>query len=1111
MTVVLLAGSAVPAAEFNGYMADELVRNFQTPPDTVKPWVMLFWNGDFVNKEAITWEMEAYKRVGVNGLQIFPNYEHVSGWGWAFSFEGRSKNRVPPLSDQWYECVRHAIKEADRLGMQLCFHNEPGYSGAGGPWVSVEHSLRLLVKRETDFKGPGKFGKELPAAGGLDYRDVAVLAYRVPELTADVRANTKPRLQSSSAHPKYPLGNAADGNPETFWVSNGERTGEAPSKDKPEWISFEYAEPFVPGAVFVEPRHGFGPRDCQFQSSKDGQSWQTLKSFTMQNIGAAQVEISVTTGRFFRLLITSSYSSANTQVSELALLKPGQDVITAVDPDKVLDLTDRLDSKGVLDWTAPWGRWKLVRYGHISTGKKIHPASPSAEGYECDKMSREAVRHHFQKGMIGRILALEPKLNGKTVVGVELDSYEGGNSDWTPAFRKEFRKRRGYDLLPWLPAWHGGTVVGSTQQSEKFRHDVKRTVAELCADVYYDEAAAFCRARKVKLYTEAYGTPLWCPLTNAGRADVPEAEFWLSGTFGCNTSLVRLMASAAHTTGKNIVTAESFTHAPKRDPWWITPYDMKALGDNAYCMGLNHTILTEASLQFWQDRMKPGMTFDAWGTPFSVNQTWWAPGRAWMEYQARCHYLLQQGSFVADILVLSPFPAKGANIWGLPVGPHKNYNYDLCSEEIFLKHVRSKKGRIVVGDMEYRVLQLANSAELRPQIVAKLAELVDDGAVVVGQKPVCSPGLEGGEKSDRTVAKLAGTLWAGSSAKRNGQGSAIEGQSADALLKEMDVLPDVEALADIMWIHRRSETADIYFLSNQKAENIATSVIFRVSGRQAELWDAVTGEIRVLPECKETCDGRTDVCLQFVPHQSWFVVFKKQAQGDKGTHASSRDFAGEAEAQRKRNMPELRQVAELGGAWDVQFDAKWFYPDNGTGGKVRFEQLADWTTRPEPAIKYYSGTAVYRKSFDLELTTQNPGLKTFLELGSVNKLAEVILNGQTLGIAWCPPWRVRVPAGLLKSKGNALEIKVTNTWVNRLIGDEQEPDDCEWSEPYPNPAFSRTNPNTRSLLKEPQWLADNTPRPSKGRRTFVTYKHLTANDALQESGLLGPVRMMVEE
>lgn len=1077
--------------------AGDLEREFTDPPDAAKPWVMWFWNMDFVCKEAITWEMEAYKRSGVNGLQLFANYENLHQ-GFKFSIQGQSKNRAQPLSDEWYECIRHTMKEAERLGMQLCFHNEPGYSGAGGPWISVEHSLRKLVESQVDFIGPGAFDKELPFAGGADYRDVAVLAYRLPDPGADISA--------SSFHPRYPLSWATDGNNETFWVSNGELPGQAPTAAKPEWISFTYAEPFVAGAVLIEPRPGFGPRECELQISDDGQAWKPLKSFTVANIGPQQFDIEAPPGRFFRLLITSSHVQENTQISELALLKPGQSGISTLLPEQVVELTSQVGGDGKLNWMAPEGRWRIIRYGHVSTGAKIHPASPVAEGFECDKMNPEAVRHHFEKGMIGRILALEPGLNGKTVVGVELDSYEGGDSDWTPAFREEFRKRRGYDLLPWLPAWRGESMVVGRVESEKFRHDVKRTVAELCADVYYDGAVAFCHARKVKLYTESYGTPLWDPLTTAGRVDVPQAEFWVNGSL---IDTVRLMASAAHTTGKKVVTAEAFTYAPKRDPWWITPYDLKALGDQAYCMGSNHTILTEASLQFWQDRVKPGMTFDVWGTPFSVNQTWWKPGRAWLGYQARCHAMLQQGRFVADILVLSPFPAKEANCWASPIGFHRNYNFDLCAEEVFLKQARCENGQIVLGEMRYQLLQLINSELLRPEIMAKLVELVGQGAVVVGSRPTGAPGLEGGTETDRQVKEAAEKLWGtmpGEPGKehRFGKGRVVQGAATGEVLAEMGIPPDVEVSENILWTHRQTAEADIYFLSNQQPQTLIQNATFRVSGKRPELWDATTGEIRPLPEYQES-NGRITVPLQFEPHQSWFVVFGKETGSAFANAAADKNLKLETRNSEKKNFPELKPIMELTGAWSVQFDPKW----GGPADAVRFDKLVDWTVRPEPGIKFYSGTAAYQTSFDVEPQALDANTRGYLDIGSVNKLAEISINGRPLGIVWCPPWRVLIPAGLLKAKANTLEIKVTNTWVNRLIGDEREPDDAEWSAAYADVPFE--NKHTRSLLKEPDWLANKTPRPSKGRFAFATYKHLQASDKLQESGLLGPVRLMTTE
>ena len=1075
-----------------GQVDATLANVFSRPPDPARPWIMWFWISDFVTREAITYDLEAYQRVGVGGVLLFPNYEHVDGWGFKFAPASRGEDRPQPLSDAWYECVRHAILECDRLGMKIAFHNEPGYSGAGGPWVSVEQSMRKLIDHQTIFRGPGSFSGTLPAAVGLDYRDVAVLACRIPDPVNYEGQGPIPTVAASSSHPDLPLKNALDGNEETFWSSGGEIPGEGLTPEKPEWISFKYDKPFTAEAVLVSPRPRFGPRDCKIQSSVDGEEWKTLKAFSIGH-NPVQIEFEPVSARHFRLLITRSYIWENTQIIQVAMLKPGQMALTATVRSEIIDLTERLSVDGQLNWEAPAGRWRIIRYGHVSTGKKIHPASPIAEGYECDKMSVEAVKHHLENGMMGRILALEPQLNGKTVVGVELDSYEGGGQDWTPAFREKFRKRRGYDPLLWLPAWRSGVIIENETMSERFRNDMHQTIAELHADEYYNTAAAFCAEHNVQLYTEAYGTELWDPLTNAGRADVPTAEFWMGDIpgFGRLLPLVRLMSSAAHTTGKALVTAESFTYRPENNPWWIDPYAMKFVGDQAYCMGLNHTILSESALQVWQDKVKPGMTFDAWGTPFNPNQTWWEPGRAWMTYQARCHALLQQGRPVADILTLAPF-VPGQDNWNTPPGidhVHRLYNYDLCAEEVFVRHARCVNGQIVLPGGEYRILTLVNCDRLRPRTLARIAELAEQGATIIGEKPWGTPGREGYPDSDQQIRELADRIWGevdGKTVTENqvGKGRVIFGRHPHKVLQEMSLPPDVDiAGKNIHWTHRQYGNDEIYFLSNQDDKDCQVDAVFRVSGKKPELWDPVTGEMRPLPEFRQT-DLMT-VPLRFAPHQSYFVIFRPGISHKEG-----------------KNFPELRPVMTLEGAWDLSFDPKWGGPQ-----KVTFEKLDDWTARPEEGIRYYSGTATYRKQFDI--TADLAGSGFFVDLGNMKNLAEVSLNGQPLGIIWCPPWHVQVPADLLRVKNNELEIRVTNTWVNRLIGDERHPDDALWSEPYTKTPF--INQRIRSLLEEPQWLVDGKPRPSKRRYTFATYKHLYADDKPMPSGLFGPVRILIDK
>jgi hypothetical protein len=297
----------------------------------------------------------------------------------------------------------------------------------------------------------------------------------------------------------------------------------------------------------------------------------------------------------------------------------------------------------------------------------------------------------------------------------------------------------------------------------------------------------------------------------------------------------------------------------------------------------------------------------------------------------------------------------------------------------------------------------------------------------------------------------------------------------------------------LSFIHRSGEAADVYFLANTDTEASGrVNCSFAVEGMQPELWDPVWGTRRELPEFEQQ-DGQTLVPLEFAPTQSWFVVFRKKARDAR----TVRNHGGT-----NINFPVSEPVQEISGDWEVSFDPEWGGPP-----KVVFNQLEDWTSRPEPGIRYYSGTAVYKKVFDLELADNRKlqidrSDRLFLDLGTINHIARIRLNGEDLGVAWCEPWRVNIPAGLLRPSGNELEIEVTNTWANRLIGDEQEPADCEWA---PGHHFENAG---SYLVRFPDWFLKGEPRPSSGRYCFTTWNYFTKDSPLMPSGLTGPVRLI---
>ena len=299
-----------------------------------------------------------------------------------------------------------------------------------------------------------------------------------------------------------------------------------------------------------------------------------------------------------------------------------------------------------------------------------------------------------------------------------------------------------------------------------------------------------------------------------------------------------------------------------------------------------------------------------------------------------------------------------------------------------------------------------------------------------------------------------------------------------------DFMVSDTTVKSIRYIHRKDGINDIYFVSNTSRTAVASTCTFRITGMQPELWDPVTATMQNLPQYSD--DGTyVSIPLSFQESQSFFIVFKKKTIHTRPVAIT--------------NFPFLKEVKTLTGTWQVQFDTAW----GGPAQPVSFNPLQDWTTRPEPGIKYFSGTAVYRKLFDMPAGEASNKGAMYLDLGVVKHIATVMLNGKNLGVVWTAPWHIKIPAGLLKSNGNQLVIEVTNVWANRLIGDEQEPADMEWLTGHMN---------SGNFLKEfPDWFLNNQPRPSKGRYCFTTWNYFTKNSPLVSSGLLGPVRIIKED
>lgn len=733
----------------------------------------------------------------------------------------------------------------------------------------------------------------------------------------------------------------------------------------------------------------------------------------------------------------------------------------------VLDLTGKLSADGKLNWAAPAGDWQVLRFGYtLGEINHVSTSSDGWKGYAIDVLDEGALKRYWD-AVVEPLIADAGPLAGTTLKYLHTDSWETGVHNWTTGFRDEFKKRRGYDLLPWMPVMTG-RIVNSREQSDCFLHDFRKTLGDLAIDRHYRPYQQWAARHGLGIHPES-GGPHFVPV-DAQRAlglnDVPMSEFWATAATHRRSDQTRFFvkqpAAAAHVYGKKIVAAEGFTTVGPH--WQETLWDnLKPSFDKAICEGLNR-LVWHAFVCSPKEMGLPGQQYFA-GTHLNPNVTWWEKSAPFFAYLNRSQWMMQQGLFVADAAyyygdhVPNFTQLKNSDPARLGLG----YDYDVMTEEAILTRLTVKDDRLVLPDgMSYRVLVLPEREAISLPVLRKVQELVEAGATVVGPRPLRANSLQNFPASDTEVARLADQLWGqpqiASANHKVGKGRIITGKTAREVLLDDGILPDFENVAapnsnpaaPLDYIHRRDGTADIYFVASRTNTAQSALCAFRVQGKAPELWNAVTGQRRFAGAYEER-DGRVFVPLEFDPCGSWIVVF--------------REPSAQHPALTKRNERSFVALQELTGAWTVRFDTNWAGP-----AATRFDRLESWTVRPEPGIKFFSGTATYTKTFDVpDSQLQIRDARLFLDLGKVRELAEVRINGKPCGIVWAPPFRVDITHAV-KPDGNTLEIDVVNFWPNRIIGDAN--------------------------LARAQ------------RRTRTNIRKLTAGTPLMESGLFGPVRLL---
>ncbi len=513
-----------------------------------------------------------------------------------------------------------------------------------------------------------------------------------------------------------------------------------------------------------------------------------------------------------------------------------------------------------------------------------------------------------------------------------------------------------------------------------------------------------------------------------------------------------MVASASHIYGKETASAEAFTSYRH---WADAPAQLKQALDRAFCEGINRIAIHTSTASRPSDG-KPGYEYGA-GTHFNPNVTWWEKSGAFFDYVARCQYLLRSGKFVADVLFYNGDWAPNL-VDEKKIYPElgSGYDYDVCNEEVILTRLSVKNGRLVLPDgMTYRILVLPKTNRMPLAVVKKLKDLVKAGATISGMQPTMDTGLRNYPLCDQEIRQIGNQLWGkidGAKVKMNhyGAGRVFTGVPIRNILMNDGITPDFRFTGSenfIDFIHRTTADAEVYFLTNRHKNIAKTKTTFRIKGRKPQLWDAVTGSIIKSPEYEQSGEG-ISISLSFDAFQSVFVVFPKSST--QNSSKSNRWVFGD-----RTNLAVLK---ELSTDWDVNFDPNWGGPSS-----VKFNDLEDWSKSSDSRIKFYSGKAIYRKTFDLNLALDK-SRQVFLDLGVVKDIASVKLNGNDLGTLWTNPWMLEV-SKYLKPSNNELEIEIINQWPNRLIGDVDLPKDKKLTNT--NIVFKKDSPLLPSGLLGP--------------------------------------------
>lgn len=1049
-----------------------LQQAFQNPPAQAKPWVFWYWMHAAVTREGITTDLEAMKANGIGGAYLMPIKDTTS--------PPLIKPVVQQLSPLWFQMVKHAMQESDRLGLKLGMHVSDGFALAGGPWIKPEMSMQKLVGSRVQVEGGRLIDTMLPLPSIKEnfYRDIKVYAW--PSLPGEAvnSYNVPPVVSCSNGEDVGFL--AIQGNKKSFGTND-----EC-------WIQYGFENPFTCRSLRIYATgQTYQAQRMIVMVSNDGVNFTKHTRLETPRHGWQDWDepythaIEPVTAKYFRLVYSKEGTEPGAEDLDAAKWKPSIKIMgielsstptlhqyegksgavwrispetnsTQLSADLVIpeggliDVSSFLQPDGRLKWQAPAGNFTILRIGYTSTGHTNYTGGKGL-GLECDKFNPEAVKLQFDN-WFGRVYKEVGDSLARRVLKVfHIDSWECGSQNWSANFPTEFKRRRGYALEPYLPVMLG-VPVESAAKSEKVLKDIRETIGELVNNVFYETLTPLAHKLGCEVSAESVApTMVSDGMRHYGSVDLPMGEFWLNSPTHDKPNDMLDAISGAHVYGKKIIQAESFTSI--RMNWKEYPGMLKPLGDLNLATGVNKLVFHVFAHNPVPTK-KPGVTLDGIGLFFQPNQTWWKASKAWVEYITRCQALLQLGDPVTDIAVFTgeeaprrallpellvpvmpglfgdslvaaekkrltnegqPMRSKpdgvnaSANIADPVVLMHalRGYRYDSFNKDALMRLAKAKNGMIMMpGQPGYKMLVLPGANRMDPggndlskEVTDKVNELTAAGVPLL---------------NSTTDSKL------------NNPRTGLNGTWLKPDLSALGIAPDFIAVESekpapaISWNHRKINESDIYFISNQQQKKRKLKFSFRVSGKQPEIWNPVTGKMYDIPTW-DNSGNRTAIELTMEDGEALFVVFSNGVNSVVKVMPFAKSTAVDTLAIR--------------GEWKIKFDTS----SGGPVKSISANNLVSWTQSTNDSIKYYSGTAVYSNIIMADKKVLN-AKSVFLAIDSLYNIAEVSINGKRCGTIWTSPLQLDI-TGLLKKGKNTIEIAVTNTWHNRLIGDQMLPSD----------------------------------------------------------------------